>query len=224
MIDRSRPRRAFTLLEMLAATAMVALLAGSLYASLHIAFKARRSALSAVETVRKRHLALALLKADLQAAVVPGGLLAGDFVGLRGGAPDTGSDELSFYAVATDAGPRTGVGDIKKVEYTCVPSDDRRSMVLIRRLTANLLAPATPAPREEVVCREVQAFTCRYYDGSAWQDAWDSTAQDNVLPTAVEVTLELADGPDGPGGRTCQVVPIPAGQGADNTASSGGTS
>ena len=59
MTSRNAKSAAFTLLEMLVATAMVAVLAGSLYASLSIAFKARRSALAVVEPVRKVEIALA---------------------------------------------------------------------------------------------------------------------------------------------------------------------
>ena len=52
MTDRRRHARAFTLLELLVATAMTAILAGSLYATLHVAFKARRSAMEVVEPAR----------------------------------------------------------------------------------------------------------------------------------------------------------------------------
>jgi hypothetical protein len=37
----------------------------------------------------------------------------------------------------------------------------------------------------------VRSFNLRYFDGSTWQDSWDSTQLDNMCPTAVEVTLEL---------------------------------
>jgi hypothetical protein len=66
--------------------------------------------------------------------------------------------------------------------------------VLVRRVTTNLLSPSTPTYYDEVVCRGVRSFNLRYFDGSAWQDEWDSTLQDNNSPTAVEVTLELQRG------------------------------
>ena len=42
-----------------------------------------------------------------------------------------------------------------------------------------------------MLCRGVTAFNLRYFDGSQWQQGWDSTAQNNELPAAVEVTLTL---------------------------------
>jgi len=185
---------AFTLLEMLVATAMVAVLAGSLYASLSIAFKARRSAMAAVEPVRKVELALAMLGEDIRCAVVPKGVLAGPFLATDA-KDDRGrdSDSLEFYCTATSPEPDVGIGDIKMVELLCEPSDDRRSQVLVRYVTTNLLAPQTVEPVREVLCRGVFAFSLRYFDGSDWLDSWDSTVENNEVPGAIEVTLQLED-------------------------------
>jgi type II secretion system protein J len=216
MTERHNKARAFTLLEMLVATALVAILAASLYASLSIAFKARRSALAAVEPVRKTELALALLGDDLRSAVVPKGVLAGPFVGEDG--QDTrghDADSLVFYAAAGYPEPAEGIGDIKQIELACEPSDDGRSQVLVRLVTTNLQAPKTPEPGREVLCRGVYAFNLRYFDGSVWLDAWDSTVEDNTLPLAIEVTLQLDDPraiDSGLGGyRTSQVFLVPCG-------------
>jgi type II secretion system protein J len=194
MSGRTRKTRAFTLLEMLVATAMVAVLAGSLYASLSIAFKARRSAMATVEPVRKVELALAMLGEDLRCAVVPKGVLAGPFLGTDG-KDDRGhdSDSLEFYCAATSPEPDVGIGDIKKIELLCEPSDDKRSQILVRYITTNLLTTRTVEPIREVLCRGVFAFSLRYFDGSEWLDAWDSTVEDNALPCAIEVTLQLDD-------------------------------
>lgn len=217
--------RGFTLLEMLAATAMVAVLAGSLYASLHIAFKARASALSSVETVRKCNLCMELIGEDLRSAMVPNGVLAGEFVG-SGGADvsGAGADLLSFYAATADVEPAVGTGDVSQIAYTCEMASDTgggEGLLLVRRVTANLLAPRTAEPRQEVLCRGLRALWLRYYDGSAWQDNWDSTTQDNVLPQAVEVMIEWEPPPGAAGRLTSRVIPIPCGQGSDANSSSG---
>lgn len=221
MSDRTVKRRGFTLLEMLAATAMVAMLAGSLYASLHIAFQARHSALAAVETVRRSSLSMELIQADLESAMVPSGILAGEFVGRSAQNAGAAGDELSFYAAAMDIEPGPGVGDVKKVEYCCEPSWDSGEMVLIRRLTTNLLAPTTPEPKQETICRRLRTFTLKYFDGSTWQDNWDSAAQNNQLPQAVEVTLEWAGASGDADQKISRVMPIPCGQGAEAASSTG---
>jgi hypothetical protein len=64
----------------------------------------------------------------------------------------------------------------------------------------NLLAQVQPAPDEEIVCRGVASLTLQYYDGSTWNPTWDSTQEDNTIPAAVQVALELKE--TQPNGKT----------------------
>ena len=215
MTERRAGTRAFTLLEMLVATALIAILACSLYASLGIAFRARRSALAAIEPVRKADLAVDLLAEDLRCAVVPKGVLAGPFVGEDG--QDTAgrdADSLVFYSTTDSPEPAVGVGDIKRVELGCEPAADGRTQVLVRLVTTNLLAPKTPEPLREVLCRGVFAFNLRYFSGREWLDSWDSTVEDNTLPYVIEVVLQLEEGRaelNGGGHRVTRVILVPCG-------------
>ena len=221
---RHSPRAAgaFTLLEMLVATAMVATLAGSLYASLHIAFKARSSALSATEAVRRNALAMEIIRADLQSAMVPGGVLATEFLGQSASAIAGGlGDSLVFYSTASDGPAGPGAGDISQIEYACQTGSASGPMELVRRVTTNLLAPTTPQPRAETLVRNVRSFRLRYYDGQAWQEAWDSAAQNDALPRAVEVTIEVEDAAERSAGPVSRVVLLPCGQGAADATASG---
>ena len=61
----------------------------------------------------------------------------------------------------------------------------------MRRATRNLLAPTTPEPTEQTICRHVISLNFSYFDGTGWYDEWDSTQQDNRLPVAVEIALQL---------------------------------
>jgi len=216
MTGHHRKASAFTLLEVLVATALISILAGSLYATLSIAFKARRSILAAVAPVRKADLALGLLGEDLRSAVVPNGRLAGPFIG-QDAADDRGhdSDSLAFYGTTRSPEAAEGIGDIQKVELLCEPSDDGETQVLVRRVTANLLAPVVASPVEEILCRGVFAFNLRYFDGTDWLDTWDSTTESSALPVAIEVTLQLNDDrqkdPTVGGYRLLQVFLLPCG-------------
>jgi hypothetical protein len=98
----------------------------------------------------------------------------------------------AYSASAAYAGFVPGAGDVRMVDLfvQAYPTGN----ALVRRVTANLLSPSTPTYYDEVVCRGVRSFNLRYFDGSAWQESWDSTLQDNNAPTAVEVTLELLRG------------------------------
>jgi type II secretion system protein J len=226
--QRTATTRAFTLLEMLVAIALMAIIAGSLYASLNIAFRARRSALRVTESVRRAELALDLVRQDLQAAVRPYGVLAGIFAGTDD--RDTqgrDADALVFYASVPDLEPTQGVGDVKKIELACETSDDGTSQVLVRLTTANLLAPETPEPEREVLATGVYAFNLRYFDGSEWQDSWDSSTEDDTLPVAVEVTLQLDGDPPSErdsGYRASRVFLVPCGVPASESTQTTGSS
>ena len=183
----------------------MALLAGSLYASLRIAFKARSAAASAIEPARKLELTLNLLEQDLRSAAIPKGILAGAFIGQSASDTDgNDSDSLAFYCTTGDWQPQQAAGveigtqstapswgDIRKIELSCEQSDVSGKQNIVRLVTANLLSPQTGEQKSEVLCRGIRAFNLRYFDGYTWQESWDSTI-DNTLPLAVEITIELS--------------------------------
>ena len=232
--NAARRRAGFTLLELLVAMSIAAVIAGSLYAALRIGFRAESSAESAVEPARTAELAMGLLRPDFESAVAPTGVLGGAFTGTDtagdGGLP---ADSLQFYTLgdpmefglqsptASGAAPGAsrglpgmmptrqssvqsssltgafldyapGSGEVRQVTLFLRPS--ATGNVLVRQVTTNLLSQVTPDPYEEVVCRGVRSFNLRYFDGTGWQQSWDSTLLENNCPTAVEVTLELVRG------------------------------
>lgn len=192
MAPRPPWRSAFTLLEMLVAMTMMSLLAVSLYASLYIAFTARHSAVSAIEPTRTAELAIELLREDIQSALPPTGILAGAFYGQD--AEDSAgrdADTLLFHSTAQGPEETQGSRNITRIELTFVSPPAAAERVLVRRITTNLLAPETVEPAQEILCRGVLGFNLRYFNGSDWQDTWDSSLQDNALPLAVEVVLEV---------------------------------
>jgi type II secretory pathway pseudopilin PulG len=206
---------AFTLLELIVAMFMVSIMAAALFASMRIAFRSRSSAEVAIEPARTASVAMEFLREDLQNAVPPPptsssstgtatGATAGtttsdstatvttlaqDFVGIEGG----DYDDLVFYTTASGPKHTYGDGEIKRVELVVLTPDGSNDRVLVRRVVSNLLAPSAVAlnPDDEVLCRGVAGFNLRYFDGSTWQDNWDSTQQSSELPVAVEATLAL---------------------------------
>lgn len=198
MARRANHKSAFTLLEMLVALSIMALLAASLYASLRIGFDARARSEAAIAPVRSVALALDMLREDIESAPPPDGVLAGVFLGQDGKTDDTGdnADTLAFYTTAEDvAAANPG---IRKIEIALAPPPSRGRQQgadydLVRSVTSNLLAPTTPEPVEEALCRHVVSLNLRYFDGTVWLDTWDSTAHLNVLPIAVAATLQIRD-------------------------------
>ena len=95
---RCRRARGFTLLELLIAITIAALVAGSLYSGLRIGFRAQANAESSVEPIRTAELAMGLLRPDIESAVPATGTLQGAFIATdstgQGGLP---ADTLDFY-------------------------------------------------------------------------------------------------------------------------------
>jgi type II secretion system protein J len=201
MIGASRHSRgAFTLLELMIAMAIVAILALSLVAELHVGFKTREVTEASMETGRTAALVMEVIRNDLLSAVPPSrGTFEQAFEGTQNPQGD-GNDDLVFYTTSPASmhmvgGVSVGNGDIKEIELTAYTPQGRTDTILVRRTWNNLLAPTQENPDEEVLCRNVQSLTLQYYDGNglAWMPTWDSTTATpvNTLPTAVMVTLTL---------------------------------
>lgn len=200
-------RPAFTLLEVLFAAALIGAVAAALYGSLHVAVTARSSTLNRLDAGRAARFTLDALGRDLPAALPPAGILAGPFVGTDQRSPGgADADTLSLH-LAKPAGDQTP-GDVRQVSYQL--SDDG---LLVRHERSDLLAVLADEPQETVLCRGVVSLNMRYFDGAQWLDAWDSTARENTLPTAVEVVLELVppDQPDAAPRKWTRLYVIPCG-------------
>ncbi|HWE04599.1 MAG TPA: type II secretion system protein [Tepidisphaeraceae bacterium] len=188
-------RPAFTLLELLISMAFVAVIALSLAASMKIAFDARRNTERKVDAARSSGLVMDFLREDFQCAMPPtnAGGLVGTFEGSHG--QDPNADDLVFYTTApSPLHPEGSNGEIKQVELTMYQPDNSTDHILVRRSNNNLAHPLVQAiPDEEILCRHVQSFNLFYFDGTSWQDTWDSTASQplNSLPLAVQVVLAI---------------------------------
>jgi hypothetical protein len=104
----------------------------------------------------------------------------------------------------------TAYGGVQRVSLLILPAEDglgsAGESVLVRRVQRNLLATTEPPPEDEVLCRNVAAFTIRYFDGYQWVEDWDSTQLNDALPMAVEVSLAVNPPADSPAGRAAQAA------------------
>lgn len=182
--------RGFTLLETLLALTMAAVLVTSLYVALSAATAARGRAIEAMEPARSVELLFDTIRDDLRSVLAPGGILGRDFLG-ENDRLSTGSDGDRLLFVTAERPPADDpAAVIRQIELT-MENPDGGEPALRRRVTSRLLATVTPEPVEQLLSRDVTGLNLRYWDGGAWQDSWNSAAQDAPVPAAVEITLFL---------------------------------
>ncbi len=191
----TRPSRGFTLLELLVAMVLMVVTASCLYTALYTGFRAHRSAALAVEPTSRAINVIELLKQDIYGVLPPGSGVAGAFIGTdSAGLKGVEADSLEFYTTHVYADSDQLTGGLGKIELLLEEDadSDYGGYLLIRRVTMNLLAPKAVEAEEQILCRNVVSLNLRYFDGEGWLDEWDSTADANSLPRAVEIDVQIA--------------------------------
>ncbi len=197
--------KAFTLIEMLLAVAICAIVLLAINGVFATAVRLRDKTSETVEETLPVNRALEVLSRDLKGAVGPGGFLAGDFkcgvqatgatMGLSG---EAGSAGLDFYTSTGLINADAPWGDLQEVFYELkAPSDQNRSgMDLVRCINRNLLATTTQVPDIQWLMGNVQTLEFDCYDGIQWRNTWDTSAGDTNLPLVVRVRIQFVPRPD----------------------------
>lgn len=206
---RPTANRAFTLIEILISTALMALILVSAYLCLDAAFKGRKLVEPRADIFQNARVAMALMTADLRNACP----LPGDsaFLGMQRivdqPAGRMEADNLDF-ATHNYTPRRTREGDFCEVSYY-VDQDPRTGRFGLWRRRNPTLAPDPMAGgRQEEIAENIAGVQFEYSDGLDWYDSWgevkgkDKTEssqrqQVNVagLPEAVRITLMLDSDP-----------------------------
>jgi type II secretion system protein J len=199
-----RRSSAFTLVEVLLALAICAIVLAAINAVFATAVRLRDRTSAAVDQALPANLAFDKIRADLKSVVGPFGFLAGDFkcdaqtMGTTMGLSSSSGGGLDFFAasgVISDNGPW---GDIQEVYYQLTPSTDRNKSLgldLVRNVNRNLLATTTQTPDTQLLMSGVESVDFECYDGTQWRNTWDTSAGDTNLPTAVRIRIQPAVDP-----------------------------
>jgi prepilin-type N-terminal cleavage/methylation domain-containing protein len=191
----SRAAKAFTLIEMLLALAVSAIVLAGIGGVFYSAIRLRERTVALVDASAPLYQALTFLRRDLQGVMPPGGVLAGDF---RSGAISSGL----FQGYGLQFSTTTGIikddapwGDIQDVVYELRDPTERNytgGKDLIRSVTRNLLPTTTQDATDQWLLGNVQSLEVACFDGIEWRDSWDSSMGDTNLPVAVRVRIQLA--------------------------------
>jgi type II secretion system protein J len=237
---------AFTLIEVLLAVTVFALVLTAINVVFYSAVRLRNKTTSDLEAAVPLQLTLAIMKRDLANLVMPGGTLFGE---LQTTATATNSQgqlqtdptaalistraQVSPYFFTTSALLEDDLpwGEVQKVCYFLQqPTNNAPGRDLVRIVTRNLLPAVSGQPEDaQFLMSGVENLVTWFYDGSQWRQDWDSTTETNKVPLAIKIELELAQ--DQPTRNNAQppillVVPIqlraPTNQTAQASGSSGG--
>jgi prepilin-type N-terminal cleavage/methylation domain-containing protein len=196
-------RRGFTLLELVVALVIFATIIAATYSL----FDASRSLVSRAEyrsqLFQTARTALQALEDDLRGVMMSGSAFDIGFIGIDGGSVKEPTDQLQVYSVSryTSAAydvnvppPVFGV-DLADNQYYIEPDKSKKAWGLVRDRPLEL-TPLNAPPNGIIqrdtdvveISRDVAFLNFRYFDGTQWQDSWDST-QSGTLPQAVEATV-----------------------------------
>ena len=189
---------AFTLIEMILAIGVASIVLIAANAAFFTALHLRDATADAVDAASPIDQSLTLLRRDLQCAVTPkaSGVLSGDFK--IGNVTSTGISEpvaAEIYTATGALSENAPWGDIQRVTYELKNSTSGvNGRDMYRSVTRNLLTETTPDVEDQLMIRGVDSVRFSAYDGSQWNDSWDTTdttSANTNLPVAVRVDIQL---------------------------------
>jgi type II secretion system protein J len=217
MMRRSNQRKsssnsAFTLLEVLIATLIAAIVLAAMNATFYAALHLRTVTNNLVENSIPMNHAASILKADLRGTLITGGTMA---ISIESPGTESGNNQPTDLDIYTT----TGVlhddlpwGDLQKVSYllkTPTTQSNFGGKDLVRAVTRNLLASSQPDLAEQPLLSGVSSVQFSFYDGANWQTTWDSTSAVTPAPQAIKVHVEFANNNSTGQGRLPLEILIP---------------
>lgn len=199
MTTRFRQQRGFTLLELMIAMTLLALLSAVLFGSFRLAGRSTDGGEQKVEAASSMRLAQDFLRSNLEAQhplrmrrIVEWPIV---FRGAR--------DELRY---AADLPPRVAGGGIWLFRLA-VRTDDAKSPLVLERVIPDLAADAPPEfanAERSVLAEGIAGLTLGYYGRDAdaatsvaptWRDHWDNP---QLLPMMIRIDVKPRQGPAWP--------------------------
>ncbi len=194
---RLRPQRGFTLLEMMLAITILAIILVMIASSFNAVAHSKVHAEDRLEVDRTGRAILWQISNELRGAIqtplVPSRVVLIGTGQVRAALP---LDAITFSTL--DCGHRraiTGFGTEQLIEYTEEPNPSHRGWYILTRSQGSALTSTTGASNGSpvVLADNVISFHLRYFDGNKWSESWESSAlpRTQQLPVAVGMDLQL---------------------------------
>ena len=196
---------AFTLVEVILALAISAVVLAAICGVFTGAVRLREKTSAALDTALPLTEALDTLRQDLQSALGPSNVLAGDFkcggatMGENMGLSSAEGVGLDFFTTSGVINDDEPWGDLQEVFYQLTDAADRNQpgKDLVRYVNRNLLATGTSTPDKQWLVGSVASVQFDCYDGLQWRNTWDTSMGDTNLPSAVRVRIQLTRASNG---------------------------
>jgi type II secretion system protein J len=193
---------AFTLIEMMVAIAVFAIVLASINGIFFGALRLRKRTVESIDNAVPRERALAIIRNDLENIVPPGGQFltmfttTGTTTNANGAAtavmPGQSTPEFTTSNGAID--DSSYWGDIQRVSYQLMNSANGGAGRDLFRIVNRNLLPATQVATadQQPILTGVQSIILSYHDGTVWKGVWDSTNEVLRLPRAIKVEIQMA--------------------------------
>lgn len=192
--------RGFTLIEMMLAIGVLAIILAMLASSFSVIAHSKVHGEGRLLVDREGRALLWQMSREIRNAVQTP--LAPSHVVLMGGGHVGSNGPIDSLILSTlDAGHRraiTGLSPEYLVTYNAVPNRDQPGWYLLQRSQQSGLSPGNTS-QGIVLADNLLSLHLRYFDGDRWSESWDSSSQQpgRQLPVAVAIQIQMA----APGGR-----------------------
>ena len=193
---------AFTLIEMVLAIGVSAMVLIAVNTALFASLRLRDATANAVDAAAPVDQAVSFIRRDLQCVVTPSNsvsmVLSGSFKAGNVSSPGVpGAVAVEMFTATGALSPNAPWADIQRVTYELKQPNDRNAVGrdLYRSVVRNLLTLTTPDVQDQFMLSGVQDIRFACFDGAVWQDAWDTTGMTSTytnLPLAVRVDIQMA--------------------------------
>jgi type II secretion system protein J len=205
---------AFTLIELLLAMVIFAVVLSAISGVFFGAMRLRSRTTEAIESALPVQSALAVIRKDLAGLVLPTGTIQSNLVvNVSNGDGAAQASDMSIYTSTGHLAEQVQWSEVVKVAYALRPATNSMSGVgkdLVRWVTRNHLPPLQDEPEEQRLLAGVQRMEFSFYDGTSWRTAWNTTNEVNLLPRAIKVQLTMAQEVNQAGNRAAgNFVPEP---------------
>jgi prepilin-type N-terminal cleavage/methylation domain-containing protein len=196
-----RAARGFTLLEMMLAMGVLAMIMGMLASSFHAVAQSKVHAEGRLLVDREGRALLWQLSQEVSNAVQTP--YAASHVALLGNGHMGNGKPIDTITMSTfSAGHRralTGMTPENIVTYNLTANPNQAGWYLLQRSQQSGLMTSTVTAQPMVLADNVLSLHFRYFDGQRWGESWNSSSmvQGSQLPVAVAIQIALG----APGGR-----------------------